>query len=278
MVLPCATLAAVQVASKDTVLTAAREYLIAHKSSAAAVAGMLAPLIRCQHLSMYWLTACALRADEGLSALFSPLKKQLKRLMLMRLADSSFVPSEKELQQHFEGAPDSWLKGRRTVREVASVQLVWPLPIADLRSLVQRSTDEKRAGQLKCPLVSAPLGGMTWSLLLEAVWDAEDEVSYLNMFCIPKNGLHNFWYRYRWQIDVAGAPVLTRSMLCSHLIPGLVAEGSGDVFDAGYMVGWDEEAWAATGLPTEGELLVTLTVTASSRVVGNNTGRHAMPA
>jgi hypothetical protein len=36
-----------------------------------------------------------------------------------------------------------------------------------------------------------------------------------------------------------------------------------DFFGVGWMPGgWDEEAWVAAGLPAEGELRVTLTVTA----------------
>jgi hypothetical protein len=260
----------VQVASEDTILAAVREYVKANSPRTAAGNLALGPLIRCQHLSMYWLSACALWGDEGLSALFSPFKKPLKKLLMMRLADSNYVPAVDQLQQRLDGAPASWGLRKRTFRSVHDVKLVWPLPIAELRSAVQRSCDEQHVVEVKCPLVSAPLGGLTWSMWVEADWDADRKGTQIKLFCIPRNAPRDVYYRYMFRIDVEGAPQLSQSVSCSRVLQANEGAGARNVFGAGPMSkGWDAEAWAAAGLPAQGELRVTLTVTAV-----NNAGRN----
>ena len=80
-----------QVASEDTVLAAAREYAGVLRQNQAAVYQALGPHIRCQHLSMFWLSACVHAKDDGLSALLGPFNKQLKTLLMMRHADSEYA-------------------------------------------------------------------------------------------------------------------------------------------------------------------------------------------
>lgn len=155
------TLAAVQVASEDTVLAAVRAYVNADKSTSTAVNLILAPHVRCQHLSMFWLSACVHAKDDGLSALLGPFSKQLETLLMMRHADSEYVPTEDELQEDIQGAPTSWILDKRAFREVHSVQVVWPLSIDVLRRTAHRSSFCKELAELKCPGVSAPLGGLT---------------------------------------------------------------------------------------------------------------------
>jgi hypothetical protein len=256
------------VASEDTVLAAAREYLKAPKFTPSLVAGMLAPLIRCQHLSTFWLSACVCAKEEGLSALFSRFQQPLKTLLMMRLADKDRVPTQEELQEEFEGAPSSWLLGQRAFKNVDSVQLVWPLRVAELRSAAQRSCTAKELVRVECPAagVSAPLGGMTWSMVLEAEWDADQQATELWLFCIPRNAPHNSWYTFKGRFDVEGAPELSQSIDCLRAIPGPEGFGLVDVFVGSMSGGWDEAAWAAAGLPAEGELRVTLTVTAFNNV------------
>jgi hypothetical protein len=252
----------VQVASEDTVLAAAREYLDAYKGNASLVAGVLAPLIRCQHLSTFWLSACALQLDEGLSTLFSRFQQPLKPLLMMRLADKDRVPTQEELQGEFEGAPSSWLLGQRASKTVDSVQLVWPLHVAELRSAAQRSCIEKELVRVECPGVSAPLGGMTWTMLVEAEWGADQQATRLGLFCIPGNAPMNSWCRFKARFEVQGVPELSYSISCSHAVSGPAGFGWHDYFVGYVSGGWDEAAWAAAGLPAEGELRVTLTVTA----------------
>jgi hypothetical protein len=263
------TLAAVQVASEDTVLAAVRAYVNADKSTSTAVNLILAPHVRCQHLSMFWLSACVHSKDKALSAVFSPFKKQLKKLLMMRLADNDFVTQD-ELQLHLTTAPPSWRLGMRDVRDVHSVQLVWPLRISTLRSAAQRASSRQDLVEVKYAGVSAPMGGMTWSMLVQAVWDSDRQATRLGLFCIPRNAPRNCWYRFRGWVDVAGAPELSFIVDCSCLLTGSKGgrqEGWGqdDFFDVGWMSGgWDEAVWVAGGLPAAGELRVTLTVTGAN--------------
>ena len=234
-----------------------------HKPGASLVAEALAPVIRCQHLSLYWLSACVLSKDEEMSGLLRPFKKQVQQLLLMRLADNHYVPTQDELQQHLEGAPVAWLLGRRASKGVGYLELVWPLRIDKLRRAAQQSAAEKDLVELECPLVSAPLGGMTWSMVVQANWDADKKATLVGLYCVPRNAPNNLFYRCLFNIDVEGAPELSGSIDCSRILPGRQGCGRPDMFELGHMSGgWDDAAWAATGLPAEGELLLSLTVTA----------------
>jgi hypothetical protein len=53
--------------------------------------------------------------------------------------------------------------------------------------------------------------------------------------------------------------------------------GLGSKFGGSMSGGWDEAAWAATGLPAEGELRVTLTVTAFNNTGGTGDDSDAGP-
>jgi hypothetical protein len=240
----------VQVASEDTVLPAAREYAGVLRQNQAAVYQALGPHIRCQHLSMFWLSACVHAKHDGLSALLGPFNKQLQTLLMMRHADSECVPTEDELQEDIEGAPTSWILDKRAFREVHSVQVVWPLSIDVLRRTAHRSSFCKELAELKCPGVSAPLGGLTWSMLLQADWDPVRQATQLGLFCTPRNAPHNCWYRFRGRVDVEGDLGLSQSISCSRLTAGSEGRGWVDFFGVGWMSGgWDEEAWVARGLP-----------------------------
>jgi hypothetical protein len=259
-----------QVASEDTVLAAVRSYIRAcPKSSKTAANEELAPLIRCQHLSVYWLSTCVLAKDEGqLSLLFAPFRKQLKTLLMMRLADQEYMPTQEQLQEHFQGAPASWGLGRRAFRGVHSVQLTWVLPVSELRSKVQRASELKGNVSWECPSVSAPLGGMTWSMLVQAHWDAEKQAARLGLYCVPANAPREVWYRYRVKLHmdagVRPGPFFITSQVLTQKT-GRGAMGFNNFFGTGYMSGgWDEAAWVAAGLPTEGEVRVTLTVMATN--------------
>lgn len=206
-------------------------------------------------------------------ALFRPFKKQLKTLLMMRLADEDFVPTQEELQEHLEGAPASWLLGRRAFRGVDSVQLTWPLRISELRSTAQRASDNKGVVSLECPCVSAPLGGMSWSMRVQARWVAEQQATRLGLYCIPGNAPSDVWYRFGAEFDVDGAPQLSRIFTRSRVLAKKAGRGGFGVpnfFAAGMSGGWDEAAWVAAGLPAAGELRVTLTVLAT-----NNAGYMA---
>jgi hypothetical protein len=215
---------------------------------------------------MFWLSACVQSKEERLSTLFSPFKKQLKTLQMMRHADNEYGPTEDELREDIEGAPASWTLDKRVFsKEVQSVQVVWPLSIDALRSATKRSYVVTRQVQVKCPGVSAPLGGLTWSMVLQANWEDERRATQLGLYCVPQNVPDSCWYMFRGRIDVEGDLGLSQDISCSRLTAGSEGRGCDDFFNVGWMSrGWDEKAWVTRGLPAAGELRVTLTITAAN--------------
>lgn len=144
------------------------------------------------------------------------------------------------------------------------VQVVWPLSISELRRAAQRSVEQRRVVSLRCPSTSAPFGGMTWALELHAD-GKEGQGATIGLFCVPQNAPRDVWYRFAAKFEVDGAPQLSGTMSCARALGRRVGRGYQDMFEVGCMAGgWDEEAWAATGLPSEGELRLTLTVLATN--------------
>lgn len=80
-----------QVASEDTVLYTAQRYVDAVKDRQhwEAAKQQLATLIRCTHLSWFWLSAVALSVDAP-TLLLSQQQAQLRQLLMLQLADSTF--------------------------------------------------------------------------------------------------------------------------------------------------------------------------------------------
>lgn len=78
-----------QVTSEDTVLFTAQAYMDQQPAGDAKqlAAAKLAPLLRCPHLSQFWLSVSVL-ADHAGEQLLGALQPQLKRLLLRKLACS----------------------------------------------------------------------------------------------------------------------------------------------------------------------------------------------
>lgn len=144
-----------QVASEDTVLDTAQAYVDAvtpySLQRQLTAKQLLAQLVRCQHLSYFWLTAAPLTAT-GPSLLLSSLTAQLKQLLMVRagLGDGSLAHSE--LQQWVQGAPDSWTLDQRAIRPVDAVALTWRVDIAKLASTARLSASQKQLLRLRSEL------------------------------------------------------------------------------------------------------------------------------
>lgn len=148
-----------QVASEDTVLCAVRWCVDkASPRKQPAVKTALVPLIRCQHLSMYWLSSCVLSYDCNL---FDSVSRQVKSLLMARQTDEHFKPLQPDLAdgELMAEAPVSWLLGPRACSPVSSVKLVWAVSVSQLRELVQKSVRCQADMELNCSSCSAPLGG-----------------------------------------------------------------------------------------------------------------------
>jgi hypothetical protein len=69
------------------------------------------------------------------------------------------------------------------------------------------------------------------------------------------------YYKFSFQVDVAGSPRHSGTSV-TPVKNNDTLYGWQDFFFAGPMAGgWDAAAWASTGLPAEGELVLTLKVT-----------------
>lgn len=131
----------VQVATEDTVLFTAQAYADQPRRLDAphrqAVAQQLAQLIRCPHLSPFWLTAAA--RPTGQQLLLAALKEQLLELLAFlqvypTYADKGFNAAASErFKQLVPNAPSSWLEGRRQLCDIESVEVSWEVPVDDLR-------------------------------------------------------------------------------------------------------------------------------------------------
>lgn len=266
-----AELCTAQVASEDTALSAVRTYVNSARSSVRQAArAALGPLIRCQHLSVYWLSACVL-SEHGLGLLFTPFSKQLKKLLMARLADPSFEPTHEHTADSMEGAPASWLLGQRMQRAVSSVQLAWAVSVSNIRALAQLCAEEREASDFDCSRMSAPLDGMMWGLQLQAKWEESGGV-LVGLFVVPKNAPADVWYKFKAEITLAGHPQLAATSHTLNLGFALGHKqgwGLQDCFGTGAMAGgWDEAAWAAAGMPSEGDLTITMRVTATHNTPG----------
>lgn len=261
-------------ASEDTVLAATRSYVGSLHSGYCEnpryqAKTKLAPLIRCQHLSFNWLSACVLSEDGHLAFLFGSYNEQLKQLLLLRLAGSDPQPTQEEIDENMEGAPPSWLLGQRARKEVSSVQLVWPVDVSAVRKVVNGCAEAKDYETLRCPDISAPLGGIAWSLELQAEWLPHDQAVTLYLFCVPQNAAEGAWCRFKAQFEVQGYPHFTHTTCCNRAVREDQGHGVQNFFQTGNMVkGWDEDAWQDADLPTSGELRVVLTVMATSSTPG----------
>ena len=129
----------------------------------------LAPLVRCPHLSQFWLSASVLSRDAdkpllcGLQPAGAP---QLKRLMLLKQAhkvDACLTAAV--ITQYVPCAPDSWLLPVRDIQPAVR-ELEWTLDVAAIRQAGKDSADQKQTSVRWSP-TSCLLGGVKWGMKLE---------------------------------------------------------------------------------------------------------------
>jgi hypothetical protein len=101
----------------------------------------LAPLIRCQHLSLYWLSA-ALHSQDAPKLLLHGLAEQLKLMLVLRHSGVGSRLTAARLQRRIPGAPASWSLGKRASKQVSSVQVVWELEVSKVKETALRSSSE----------------------------------------------------------------------------------------------------------------------------------------
>lgn len=248
-----------QVASEDTVLYTAQQYInqLAEQQQAHA-RQRLAPLIRCPHLSRYWLAASVTSAADTM--LLAELRPHLRHLLILGEAKPGYTVDGTDVREGglLAGAPASWAMGRRVSKPVSSVQLLWRLDVSALRNSAHRCAAEQQTISMLCPDTSPPLGGIGFTMKLYCRFqDGGVQIGlYGRAQSLPKDmyymcsigiGLDEF-------AEPPGCPV-------PKPIFGSAMRGTRDVFSLEPMAGgWDEAAWAAKGLPTSGQLTIKLIV------------------
>jgi hypothetical protein len=224
----------------------------------------LAPLIRCPHLSRYWLSGTVNSLDAD-AMLLAELRPQIRQLLLLRDAKADYMVTDTSLLEGnpLAGAPPSWVLEQRVVKPVGSVELVWQLEVCKLRDTARLAAAGKHAIEVHSTRASPPLGGIDF--VLSTICHGYTGDTRIGMYCTP----HNLWTDmtcvYDLEIEVVGFHKFKTS--CRQ--PDRDGYGGGNIFDVGSMAGgWDEVAWAGKGLPTSGQLTIKLTVSKVSHALG----------
>ena len=126
---PCTSTWLLQVATEDTVLYTAQAYMNQFSLQPIMrqlVQLQLAPLIRCQHLSSFCLSAAA-KLPGAANLLLSYLTTWLTTLLTLRYGDPRYVPTAADLKRLLPGAPDSWAAPKRAFKPVSAVRVTWQL-------------------------------------------------------------------------------------------------------------------------------------------------------
>jgi hypothetical protein len=158
------------VASEDTVLYTVQQYLLkAAKKTSARDQGkakkQLVSLIRCQHLSQYWLLASTfLSKDDKVVLGHASLRKQLGKLLMLRCAKPGLVLQPSNLEKWLPGAPASWGLGARLSKPVSSVSFTWVLQVSRLKTAALCCVAEQTSVWLtSLPNVTPPFGGIAFA-------------------------------------------------------------------------------------------------------------------
>ena len=253
-----------QVVSEDTVLYTAQTYIsrITDVQQHQAAFQQLGPHIRCPQLSLFRLSLAQLQQTLLSPALLAnrELSSPLSQLLLMRQANPAKPLTAGDVKEFLPDAPPSWLLQPRAHKPVSSVSLQWSVAIDAIRVAAVGSA-QQQVVQLQSSTMTPPMGGVSFRVLLQCIWDATAQGSTVGMFVTPVN------------IPVGAFCSMSCSLECEqfqngphfpqgHVLTGYNGKGWRDYFSTGAMSGgWDEAAWAAKGLPTTGELQFTLSIT-----------------
>lgn len=244
-----------QVACEDTVLYTLQRYLsTCSQEQQQHARQVLAPLVRCQHLSQFWVVDAV--ASTKPTHPLAELRPQLMKLLMLRNAQPGAVVQTSDLQPLLAGAPASWTLGRQVGEPVASVSVTWGVSISTLQATTQLCVTDQKIKGMVSPAVTAPLGGLAFEIYLQCT--PADAGCELGVFARCNNqSLDSL--RPPFKLELAAAGVVNDDT--SPVGPFGVGYGWRDFFKLGAMAGgWDAVAVAAKGLPAGGELPITLTV------------------
>lgn len=162
------------------------------------------------------------------------------------------------LHEAVEGAPASWLLQPRLSKPVSSVQLEWRVDVADIKQAVVEAISSRKKRILWSP-GSPPLHGVDWFLALACVWKDDKGGCTVGLFTAPHGLPANTTMNATYTVECVGHTAARTSS--QRFYGNLISFGPGDYFRCGAMSDrFDQEAWAAKGLPVVGQIELKLTV------------------
>lgn len=102
----------------------------------------LGPLVRCLHLTQFWLSAALLSDDESM-LLLQALQPQLKRLQLLKSGCSAGAGLSL-VDKQVPDVPASWLLPVRDIQPRSSAQLDWEVDVATIVQARQDSASQQQ--------------------------------------------------------------------------------------------------------------------------------------
>jgi hypothetical protein len=243
----------VQVVSEDTVLYTAQKYVDSQQGDEQQQAArqQLALLVRCPHLSPFWLSAAA-RSEES-QLLLAPMRDQLLELLQCLQVTPDLKAALLAFKRWVPDQPASWLLGKRQLKAQRPAVVTWQLAVSDLKQYCEAAASSKGLSSHVSPDVTPPVQGCAYALQLQAQ-HVEAGVK-VGMFALPQT---------RAKVFVKCSPTFSAggvSKSFSNLVlTSGISLGLPDFFIGPMAGGWDEAAWSAKGWPTDGNIVMKLSV------------------
>lgn len=252
--------------SEDTVLYTALEYLesIEDRRAKESTSDVLTELVRCQHLSVACLQSVALGGMQYPSIEFP--QYALQRLLSLRIAHGQLLSPRllATWKADIRSAPSSWsLPARQLLQQVPEVSVVWCVPVPDIKEACDKAAHSRGEEQLRGPS-TPPRAGLAWKPFLACTWvSGQIPGCQVGCFMYAPRGVAGVCQRVTYSITVCAGDTQLPMALNKRttVLMGKESSGTDDLFQLGTMAGgWDEAAWAAEGLPPDGDLQLKLVV------------------
>jgi hypothetical protein len=141
------------------------------------------------------------------------------------------------------------------------VQLDWRVDVADIKQAVVEVTSSLTKSQhvIRSP-PSAPLLGVAWSMTLAVIFKEDRGGCMIALFVNARELPANTTLKAAYKVECVGHRAAYKRG--QHVVSTWkTTVGTGDFFRCGPMCdGFDAQAWAAQGLPLDGQVELRLTV------------------
>lgn len=224
----------------------------------------LASMVRCQHLTMFGLSAAA--SPEADKLLLGGLTSPLKLLLALRQARRGCEVDAGMIADHIPLAPFAWRQQQRVFRHntlrSSGVQKSWAVDVASIRQMCGSCVQQRVTVSCTSP-ATPPLGGCDWVMELDCEYVDGEQGARVSLYSRLGSLLAGTFVEDAYEMSCSApgfSMVISTGTACrSH---ARRTYGRQDCFDLGVMAGgWNQEAWASKGLPAAGELVFTLRIT-----------------